>query len=608
MPDNDNEIELLSPASHLLLDVMGPAINGEDVAAKVKQAEKLAKKGYKAGKKKASRNKRKVFYTLSGPGLGVAGGAIAASIAGGPFTLGAATGLALGALAGKGLMKIWRNGRAKWEKGKLCALQHYARDGTVKLDKDTVNSIRFWIQKKRISKVADELELAANAIAAYSKMKPNFKSCKDAVLYVSEFYKAVGRLGLLKEDFDVLLQFWHWIDDQITRLEGFDSRRCANAMKLVFDQVALPGRHGPCKKPCYALPPFDPNLGDEQVRKVISPLYQSYTNLGPWKQIPLGRCWGDAASRVFGGKNKAKIAYTIHTNEVIQMAYDMGVHTKPAGISNFMVLTGFPGQPKEFLDNGYRVEGNAGYKGAVAEIKKVFKADAYVKDPSKSKGGEAAASLAAKSAATFGKSLVGNSVGVLGKAGAQALASDEAYSVAIGQAILTSGATMTGGAVASFAQTGVVLFGEWANLRLELHRYFGEKSKESPSDVKLIRSLRTILKDGGRFEGMVDQLSKAIEWYEVFDKLESQKQLKNCQEASDLAIATLEVWKHRTKMNHNRPFVEEFIKIIATYVSYFESDELMAQEVGMIDHIEAFMAKHPDAKCEGVCYRGEDED
>ena len=84
----------------------------------------------------------------------------------------------------RGLIKSWRNLRAQYAKAHyLPFLKWYGTNekdrSKNKIPKDAANQIRFWLQKKKLSVVAEEAEVLIDAYKELQGLKtPKFKRAR----------------------------------------------------------------------------------------------------------------------------------------------------------------------------------------------------------------------------------------------------------------------------------------------------------------------------------------------------------------------------------------------------------------------------------------------
>ncbi|HVY60345.1 MAG TPA: hypothetical protein VHF22_01775 [Planctomycetota bacterium] len=161
-----------------------------------------------------NRSKRAMIYTLSGPAFSYAGMAIAGVIVGAtnPFGWAVVGSAAAGWAMWKGGMKVWRNARASiyGERG-VKALRDALESGTTtqldrKFLKDDIDRARYWLQKRRLSRIADDCKVAFECGERF-RGGIKIKRCYDMCLYAYDYFRLQKIGGKLLEDVAEFLEF-----------------------------------------------------------------------------------------------------------------------------------------------------------------------------------------------------------------------------------------------------------------------------------------------------------------------------------------------------------------------------------------------------------------
>ncbi len=530
---------------------------------------------------KANRNKRKMLYTLSGPAFAYAGAGVAGLLLGAtnPFGWAALGAAATGWAIGKCTKKAWRAFRAN-----LIALPHMkaletavAGQKNTKVTWDNVNQSRFWIQKKKLSAISDTGKLIFEAAQVFNKpIKPT--SCYDVCKFAAGYYRMAELSGKLAKDATEFLAFDLWVK---RILHILDEQYTPEKISQAFHRICLQtwGARHSCSGTCYE------KLGATSLKNP-----EKSATLGMFRAPnlyynPFGRVLLDAMNRVDSGSMTSKINYKYDLyKKVIDFAQFAKLYDSSVGGKldiPVMALTGYPDQP-------------AITHPVAAALWKAAESDGKVKKGAVApfmSGGFGSAGAAAKAAVA--KELGKKSFDQLGDG-----AYDAATNIVISYGMVGGGA---GGAILDKIFQGVI---DWANKSLEVKALQKELDKElSKRDLgKMLTSLRTLLKDEGKFEVFGEQFAKVTVWLDKYLTLMRQDKLKNCQEAYDLAVAIFEIKKHFEKASESLVLLTLFSDIVDTMCLITHPDYLEIIEDTVAKAAGDWLSAHPRKMCKGVCY------
>jgi hypothetical protein len=530
---------------------------------------------------KVNRNKRAMMYTLSGPAFAYAGAGVAGLLVGAtnPFGWAVAASAVAGWALWKDSYKIWRNARAGWlgQKGMTAIREVLDGERTLKeLKKTDIERARFWLQKRRISKVSDDCKVAFERVQALNKVA-NPKACCDACLLVSEYFK-LGKIGgILVNDVAEFRAFDNWRQQALSYVaREFTPKAVCQALHKIADQVWKPGKHS-CKKICYSALSWKPEKS--KIKEKGAPAY--YTS-------PFGRVLLDAANRVVMGKlgSKFKYSYEIY-GQVVGFAETFGMYEAKFGGPDgerTMLTTGYPKHPKGKIGS------------ALAKIAQQNKSVFQTTDLSPLSW--ATTSMAQSGALVPIKQEVAKAVGHKFIDGL----SEGAYASIMNtaQGLATGG----GGAIGWAADAIFHKLVDGANTWLEKRALKQEMAKEmAQRDLsRTMTSLRTLLKGEGKFEEFGTQFGKVIEHLNAFIDLNAKAKLSNCDEAYDLAFHMFEVQKHIEKAADSQLLLNHYAEIVE--VLFFICSEDDYTELGDLveKSVTDWLTKHPKKQCKGVCY------
>lgn len=520
-----------TPAELLINDTVNLVLENKTLPAKAptsphsvtdiskKHGNKWQQMGYTVG-----RNKRKIFFTLSGPAVGVGMAAATAAIVGISLTgVGAAAAVG-GAAAGYLARKAWRNARASYSHRYGVKPFESGERGP-----DVLNRVRFWLQKKKLSVIADDTRTVMECWQTFQRYS-TINSCEDAIRATEAIFRAKMLTdSTLSPDFILFKSFYNWNIEALRKFTldaqtGLTPDRVLSA--LVRAKQKIEGKeHGSCTT------------------------------------LKIGTCYSgrfmdmmnDAMNRAVRGN----VTSHLSRND------DMRAHVK-AFIQAY-------GLPVSGADMRYNVSYGAKTGGAA--------------------GG------------ALGGSTVGGGLGVGTQAAGTALGvlpgtvAQNALNGTIG-----GGMSAAGGLVMGVAR-GLV---EAKNLQNELDAYYREsRANLSRQDTeKLIVALRTILKDGGFFEKIIDKMIKLHAIREEFNRLVAGN-FATCSLAYELAVCVFRADKHYRDVSQMLPFLGDFVAIASGIESLSSDKEFESLWTFHQGNVEQWMGRHSSKACRGWCYSGE---
>ena len=502
-------------------------------------------------------SKRKIIYTLAGPIVGFAAGVVV----GGPVTW-VAFGTAVAAAAvGYTARKLLRNTRAliyeykyitTTDKGKSFKESHEALEG-----------VRYFLQKRSISAIANDVKELTAAIREYNIRKNSaINSCRMA-LELTYWYNRVDLLhDRIKKELLLFEQFYDYIFQEINAV--FNKEGNALNKENIFKQVdeikkwldkphaehhptcSIGNIHGYC----YAL-----DRNGEAVRPKIT----VFSSLTADERNPNVRLWKDAMHQCINGENSiALYKPTFLKNELEKLvkrllgsnAVSFDVSTLKTGIDKSYDYSQFENRAlKSGMKSAVLIGAGTGSNVLMKMVRPVI--------------GEAIGHVATTAAASGGLA-----------------------------ALVTSPLTVAGDVIN--------LRNETATLTVELNKPVTDMDIE-----KMMTALRTLLKDGNVFENTVNEVIKILKYFEEFKAVSGPPQ--NCEQAFEKAYRIMKIDKHFKILQQNMPLYELFSRIAIDLNKKVDAMKEETSREALKEKVKLWIdvnSNHMNCGHSGVCYHG----
>jgi len=157
------------------------------------------------------------------------------------------------------------------------------------------------------------------------------------------------------------------------------------------------------------------------------------------------------------------------------------------------------------------------------------------------------------------------------------------------------------GAVGALISAGVQAWGESYNTKQELAKYTKLLESNSTDKIARLTSLRTILKDSGVFERVVDHLIKIQECHATYTRLSTAQGSWTEATVFELAVAIFRSVKHLKSVYELFPYLEDFVAQIRATRNILPDTAFPAAEKQLQQQGIAFLERHPHTHCTGYC-------
>lgn len=635
----DAAIVLIEAAAHL--SHQGKALpSGASLAAEVAKSGlqydpnttvKAASAKYELVKR-ADRSKRKIMFTAMGPAVAIG----VTALAGGPVTMVVVGGALAAAAIGVGFKKAWRNARAKYYEGYL---KKSGDRWVFADDAAALNGVRYVLNKKKISKISDDLKEVFVAIQEYEKRRgKEVTSCREASELAYWYYRVGDLSERLGEHFACFEQFYDFVIDKLDRVMRTGTAE-APAMTDANLEKALVAAHNwvvkakeqheaqKCtsrtdsgdKKRVF---PHDCCFAQDTSGKAISPMVSTSTTLSFMLRKPFVRLINDAAYRNDHGESMAMASYTdergatqrrLEGTSIMELQTIDGNATAKALDTTKIVWDKLHLLTPERLGLPQRrdrqapppplksIEQQMRERSAPTPIEELLAepsppprasasllasgSSSSAERPSLLEKGshrpkaESDESVGPRAAARTAAALVGSSVG-FGTAQVQTVAlqgSSQVMPTMAANAIVTGSTSGAGIALAVIAA-----FAESQNMKNENTALREELAKADFTKVnveRVLTALRTMLKDGGAFESGINEAAKIIEYGKEWRKaMACVDKDMHCAAAYELVYRPLKTVKHLGELNKYLPILSLYASIakaLSEQADFYEGVDAM---------------------------------
>ena len=576
-----------------------------------------------------SRSKRKIAFTLSGPvvgiGLGIAGLAVGAAIAAGPFGVGAVVALAITAVvaaaAAYAFKKGWRNARAAFYANRY--VQRDYRGGFVfNNTKAALNGVRYVIQKRELSRIADDIKELHTAIKSFEDQeRKGVNCCQDAAELVYKYHRVHLLITPIEEHLELFRSFYDYMVKELNgALHGTGEHAKQNplsdaniygALRMAHAHVC-DAKHDSNRCLTLELKGIDESehasagldvLSPNDIPKICykhdssgkprKPMVSTLRSLNEEQRRPFVRLVNDAYYITHHGEHSAMAAYSDEREAVKKLFPGIKFDEFFGPCGDEVPLLRLPPLRPAPSESWGSVEGRTLAETGVA--------------PETQEGADSGSWVLRGLGAEAGKQ-VGIRPGAIGFAVAReaALSGSSQLGAVAASSAASGGISAAGSIVMSIAQAAV----EAKNLKNELQAVAEEVGKrfEEMNVERLMTGLRTILKDGKFFEKCVDEVGKMLLYQKEFSwAVEKSKSGITCGLAYEMVYRILKAYKHFVLLAAYIPFLKQFRDLaVAILDKAKELDEAEESRVNSVVKRWVGREDHSNCKGKGLCYGGMD--
>lgn len=391
------------------------------------------------------------------------------------------------------------------------------------ISNDTANGVRYWLQKRKVSVIADDIRDLGQAWLQLQSARGNpLRNCHEC-MKLAEAFETVSLLSAkLQYDLDAFIKFYEWMRAQAKRIffqgdNAFTEERVAATLRECHEFVSDTStrRHEICgrftqdgfKKCCYRATVY-PGVGDNDWDiKLANPVVTVFQTLTNEQRRPFIRLTNDAAYNSVAGEDiqlKMYRDFQDHLRDVLPEVA-MRAYQKLRNEWRPARSEAPPAQPREaWAELPGRDRGRA-----AAEDQ--FDAHRRRRDIEQSDYENAVKQGAIK----------GGITGAVGVPGSVAMHATRDYlGGSVQGALVDTAKTGASGAAVGVGTAIVRKVADARNFENEMTRLCEQiqvkKAGGQMDTDTVVVALRTILKDGGFFEKAVDELAKLRTYYDEF--------------------------------------------------------------------------------------------